>query len=164
MNSRVINITRVTSANENASLCAPCGGKCCSNMPGAFLPSDLANENDPEAVWARVQQLLATGRYAIDRLKGRDMPSYPEWSDEFLYYLRPAVAGSEGKLFDSSFGGKCNFHQVNGCELQEEARPAQCKLLTPAADSKCSYPAEWKGLQAVARAWEPYYPRFESLW
>lgn len=164
MNSKVISITRVTDAKENASLCAPCGGRCCSRMPGAFLPSDLANEENQDAVWTRVQELLATGRYVFDKLKARDLPSYPKWSDESFYYFRPAVVGWEGKPFDTSYGGQCTFHRPTGCELSEKTRPAQCKLLEPAADNKCSYPKEWQGLPAVARAWASYYPRIEALW
>lgn len=164
MNSKVISITRATSANENASLCGPCGGQCCSRMPGALLPSDLANETDQQAVWARVQELLATGRYAIDYLKGRDLPTYPRWTDERFYYLRPAIVGNEHRTFDVSMGGKCTFQGSMGCALSETARPTQCKLLVPAPNGKCSYSERWQGLASIARAWAPYYAQFEALW
>lgn len=155
-------LLKITSANANARLCGSCGGKCCQRLPGSVLPSDLAE--DAVGIARRVQDLLATGRYAIDAYENWDKAGPRDMEPKKQYFLRPAVQGYEGQVLDLSWGGACTFHSSTGCELDEATRPGECKMLIPANDKRCGFgDTGWTGRPSVAAAWAPYHDMLEDL-
>lgn len=152
-----VQIIKIESANANPTLCVPCGGKCCQQAPGAVLPMDLMPDNDETKLEERIQQLLMTGRYAIDWWEGSPFSSVKRGSQYRQgYYLRPATKGKEGQVYDASWGGACTFHSSVGCELPDESRPGECKLLIPKPSQQCGYAKDWEGKRTVAQLWWPY--------
>lgn len=146
-------IIPIVSANANPSLCTPCGGKCCSHMPGTMFPEELSPSSDPDEIFIKVHDLLLTGRWSIDLWEGN--PGLEEtWNEVPGYYLRPATKKMQGHWFDASWGGDCTFHSVTGCELSEIERPTDCKTLIP-HETNCHQPEGWSKFSGVI-AWYPF--------
>lgn len=118
--------------NENAALCAECGGVCCKHLPGACMPADF----DMPAGIDKLVAAIKSGRYCFDQWEGdpRVKPSGPGMCD--APYVRPAVKGQEGKVRDFTWGGACTFHTPNGCTLQYNMRPTACRELVPLGKGK----------------------------
>lgn len=114
---------------DKPELCSNCGGYCCKSLPGIVFPSDL-----PEVTRESLEHLLYSNRYAIDwwdgdaRLgKQRTQPLMSR-----VLFVRPALKGKEGRIFDPAWGGTdCTFLTSKGCQLESEKRPSGCKLLEP---------------------------------
>lgn len=154
-------VIKIVSANVNASLCTPCGGKCCSHMPGTIYPIDISPNLDRDEIFIKVHDLLQTGRWAVDQWDG-DPEMEDDWDGVTTgFYLRPATKGKEGKWFDASWGGDCTFHSSRGCELSVIERPTDCRTLVP-HESDCYQPEGWSKHSGVA-AWYPFRHILEDL-
>ena len=134
----------------NTKICSECGGKCCKAMPGACFPSDFAFP----ANTTKLAVALKSGRYAIDWWEGDPREGKDEYSRGF--FVRPAVKGKEGILYDPTWDGECTFLDTNGCQLDKNNRPLNCKKLEPVAGGKCKIHDD-ASKQGAAIAWLPYY-------
>ena len=129
--------------NETPSFCKDCG-KCCSRLPGGYLPSDITPEKQ--------EQLLR------DRLAVWDWyASFP--NDRF--YLRPAnkTEHAEKRRFASGWpmGTPCVYLGKNGCTLSFDDRPFECKELKATAPGECSGITDTQGKNFklyLAEHWE----------
>ena len=106
--------------NENASICSPCGGRCCRIAPGLAIPSDFK-----KPLKESIAAAIKTGRWCLDY--GEADERLPE-----TYFVRPAVMGKEGQAVHPSWGGECTFLGDEGCSLAFFERPFTCRDLVPA--------------------------------
>lgn len=156
----------VLSSHEDASLCGPCGGRCCQQMPGSALPADFGAGTPAFA--QRIESALASGRWAVDWWEGDPRvekgsalsPLEMMFASSYMeaHYLRPATAGMEGEVFDPSYGGRCTFHSERGCGIFP-SRPSGCRGLKPMPLEVrqlqgCS--VEYGSKREAAIAWLPY--------
>lgn len=133
--------------NQNADLCAPCGGKCCKRAPGKYVPSDFGASKDE--IIANVAAALAAGTTALDYYEAHDdIPN--------IYFPRPAIVGYEGMQVHASWGGQCTHLQPNGCAMTFARRPFQCRILQPRAGSLCIMPTEYSTTLDIASMWREY--------
>jgi hypothetical protein len=142
----------VIADNQNASLCAPCGGKCCKRAPGKYVPSDFGETRDE--IIANVAAALAIGTTALDYYEAHD--DRPE-----IYFPRPAIVGHEGERVHASWGGQCTHLTETGCAMPFVKRPFQCRILQPGAGSQCILPTEYSTTWDIASLWAEY--RLERL-
>lgn len=125
--------------------CAECGGSCCLGAPGCCLPDDIARLFPASTLHQSVELALAGGRFAIDWWEGE--PCIP--------FMRPATKGKEGVSHDPSWGGNCTFLREHGCELGDQERPHQCRVLRPNADiDQCKAPDGWRSKFDYACQWK----------
>ncbi|MEJ5257545.1 MAG: YkgJ family cysteine cluster protein [Fervidobacterium sp.] len=129
---------------ENLAICKSCGGKCCKTYPGPATPEDFGAP-DIEKLRTNLIEALSTGMWTIDWIN----------QDEGLYFVRPAVKGFEGSVFDHNYLGECTFLTPHGCELEFEKRPESCRMLVPKVDERCDPQGYTR--QTVARRWKEYY-------
>jgi hypothetical protein len=134
----------------NAERCTSCGGRCCKHMPGTSSPEDWGAP-DEDAMAARIDGALRTGKWAIDWLDAdEDVGSR-------VFYLRPAIKGKEGDVFDPSWGGTCTMLGPKGCALEYEQRPHGCRELVPGLpDAPCLRPDTTMPKITDAGLWAPY--------
>lgn len=147
--------------------CAPCGGKCCAQVPGSTSPEDWGAP-DLDAMRSRIAEALASGRWTVDRWYAeyhRDAPL-----DHDVLFVRPARKGWEGFRFDEleepawtrfllrPMAHPCTFHSASGCELGADARPLECRTLEPMPSgtackqhggAKMDRALEWAAYQSV---------------
>jgi hypothetical protein len=130
--------------NENKKLCKLCAENnencCCTVMPGSFAPNDI------KLNVKFIANKLFLNEWAVDY-----------WEDEPpLYYLRPATVGCK-EYIDPSWGGICIYLTENGCKLNFEERPTQCKALIPGYDkeSGCVLPKHCTK-HYIALLWQPH--------
>lgn len=104
--------------NENSEKCSACGGKCCKNNPGAYLPEDFTAD---QLTKGGMLNLIKNGRISIDGYEDEEFCLHP--------FLRP-----RGSL-DVCYGGLCGGTCLNltdiGCRLDFEDRPYECRRLDP---------------------------------
>jgi hypothetical protein len=139
---------------ENADLCRKCGGRCCKLLPGTAHPQDfgLPGENGEQ----KVKEALGGGRWAIDWWVGDPRDDAGAYGLRDCYFVRPATKGKDGKLLDPSRGGTCTFLGKNGCTIEADARPTNCKLLEP-GEKECIYHGKVENpKQDGALEWIPY--------
>ena len=68
--------------NENKEICSKCGGICCRNMPGQYVPADLF---DHEMTKEELKKfILEVGNISIDCWNADEESDYKDY-----YYLRP---------------------------------------------------------------------------
>ncbi len=148
--------------NENAVLCALCGGHCCRSMPGTYHPGDLGRTE--EEVFEALVELLARYEAAIDWLDGDPRPPGERRGLPLARccYVRPRIDGVLS-MEHSSPGGVCqHFSAERGCALPFEKRPYQCRALTPTLDRRggrlplVCVEREDSDEVALAIAWAPY--------
>ncbi|QTA37738.1 hypothetical protein JYK00_08425 [Thermosipho ferrireducens] len=111
----------------NDKLCKNCKGKCCKYFPGVTLPEDFGANINKETFYNELVKAFKSGKWAID------------WIDrkKDMYFIRPAIKGFEGWLFDHRLSGECSFLTPDGCELDPSHRPSGCLLLEPKKDGIC---------------------------
>lgn len=109
----------------NELICKNCGGKCCKYYPGHTLPKDFGNSKDE--IFNNLVLAFKSGKWAID------------WVDKNknLYFVRPAIKGKEGYVFEHSLSGECTFLSDKGCTLPIEKRPSGCLYLEPKENETC---------------------------
>lgn len=131
---------------EPGAFCKACG-KCCKSLPGAHIPADFGLD-----LLEGTRAKLASGRYALDWWEG-DVVTPEELT--VVLFLRPATKGSEGKIYDGSWGGECTFLTADGCSLPRDEMPGECKALRPKGTPGGDCPTDFSKEQ-VALEWRPY--------
>ena len=140
---------------ENKNICSKCGGKCCKLMPGACYPEDFGLPNDH----SKLNATLSCGKYAIDWWEGDARDDFEELLK--TYFVRPATKNKEGVLYDPSWGGPCIFLSDDGCTLDADERPLNCKKLEPKENEKCIL-HDGVSKQNAAIAWIPYQDKLKG--
>jgi Fe-S-cluster containining protein len=110
---------------DNEKVCAACGGECCKRFPGSAFPEDFGLPEDT----SRIREALKSGRWCIDWWEG-DSTGKREGAWRTLF-VRPAIKGKEGRIYDPSWGGECTFLTNSGCSIDSDHRPLGCKKLEP---------------------------------
>lgn len=120
-------------ATVSATICEPCGGKCCKSYPGINAPEDFGAPNRDE-MRTRIRAALLSGRWAIDWWEG-DPRGYDHGDDDDYLssseFIRPAQKGHENEIEHAGWGGACTFLTATGCELAHDDRPRNCRGLIP---------------------------------
>ena len=111
-------------ATSGFSECEGCG-KCCKNMPGAYVPDDFNFD---------VARMIAAIR--------RGVAQVDKWDDEGddlgeVYFLRAPTVDAKGDVFEFSYGGRCALLEPNGCSLTYDERPRVCRGLVPRGLGQC---------------------------
>lgn len=136
---------------ENKELCKECGGMCCKSLPGACFPDDFNSSND------LIRKAIESGKYTIDCWEGDP----GDGIEQTAFYVRPATVGKEGQTYDYSWGGCCVFLGDNGCILNHDDRPKECRSLEPAKDGCIKHDDITKRKAAIA--WRPYFDLLNSF-
>jgi Fe-S-cluster containining protein len=105
------------------NLCSKCQGKCCKNLPGSTIPEDF-NLSDLENELIQVLQ----NNYCVD--------CYDSDSEQ-LFYIRPRIKGINHIIDFNHWSGECIFLTETGCQLNENKRPYNCKMLEPVQNMHC---------------------------
>ena len=164
--------------NENKELCAKCGGMCCKNIPGAYSPEDLF---DHEPTEEEIFNLVNTQPISIDKWDADEDSDYKD-----LYFLRPRILSEKTNISDNDFlhdllknvffgimyrgdpsgrvdytfggTGKCTYLEDDGCELEYNKRPIECRELIPVENRHCYIEGveESKEKLHYAKKWEKY--------
>lgn len=140
----------------NTKVCTECQGRCCKTVPGVCFPDDFDVSNG----FNRLNEALESGRFCIDWWEGDPREGKDEY--ERGYFVRPAIKGREGVLFNPTWGGTCTFLTEQGCELDVKDRPKNCRMLEPREDENCVLHGE-NGKRGAAIAWLEYYEYFERI-
>lgn len=139
---------------SNPELCRQCGGKCCQMAPGAIFPEEIGSRENLLAV-------LSMKRYAIDWWEG-DPRGMGHTDMSAAYFLRPAVAGMEGRIYHGAWGGACTFLSPDGCTLEYAARPLGCRVLEPKlVDGEPQCLVHDCSKRDAALAWLPFQAWFD---
>jgi Fe-S-cluster containining protein len=146
----------VVPGNERQDLCGPCGGKCCSIFPGIPHPEDLGAP-DVETLRHNVRALVRSGRWVVaPDSRGRGWFEDDDYGD---WYLRPALAGSEGEEVYDFENGPCTFLRAGRCDIYP-LRPRGCREVVPTAPGNCPTPRS--KIDQVGD-WEPYEELLHSV-
>ncbi len=88
---------------QNKELCGACGGRCCKQAPGLYIPSDFGETEDEifENLHFKLNNRQVTTREGV-----------------------PTPRAKHGNY------GQCNHLTNEGCALGDE-KPSQCKALNP---------------------------------
>lgn len=141
--------TRMTGFTE----CQGCG-QCCKTYPGLYVPDDFGCD------MARMEKAILDGVAQADK-----------WDSEGdalgeVWFLRAPHHATKGEAYDFMYGGRCALLRDDGCSLQYEGRPRQCRGLVPVfAWKECveSSP-EGKILKRDHVAtWKPFSDQVEAL-
>lgn len=133
----------------NKKICSKCNGNCCKKMPGIYYPEDFNIQKD----FSNLETAINSSKIAIDWWEGDPREELDELN--LVYYVRPATKDKEGVLFDPSWGGECIFLTSTGCQLNENARPLNCRKLEPVENGTCILHDNISKRNA-AIAWLPY--------
>lgn len=136
--------------NEAASICVPCGGKCCKTCPGQTTPEDFGAPGAEFEV--RLTAALRSGIWAVDWW---DQDGYDdlEGVTEDTYFVRPAVKVNPS-LVHGLWSGECGLLTDKGCALKFEQRPHACRTLVP-IEGNCTND-DSNGKKQHAESWVPY--------
>ncbi|MFN4224240.1 MAG: YkgJ family cysteine cluster protein [Fervidobacterium nodosum] len=128
---------------EIPGICKACGGKCCKTFPGLATPEDFGAP-DRDLMREKLLKALISGRWTVD------------WVDQDaeLYFVRPAIKGFEGSVFDHAYNGECTFLTNTGCELDFSERPESCRMLIPKLEERCD-PQGYTRMY-VSKIWKDY--------
>ena len=149
---------------ENKALCVACGGHCCKNYAGCMWPDEFANLDE-------LVEGLADGVLAIDQWEGD--PRYDEYVEGGLgccLFIRPAHKPGTGaachpvdKVYDNrSYGGECVHLDRDGCRLEWDDRPTQCRMLKPGTkEDGCQIQGKYTKRDA-ALAWLPHQEKIRE--
>ncbi len=128
---------------ENLEICKACGGLCCKSFPGLVTPKDVGAP-DTELMRKNLLEMFRSGRYCVDWIN----------QEEGLYFVRPAIKGSETSVFDHSYSGECTYLTPTGCQLIFGKRPESCRTLIPKVNERCD-PQGYTRMK-VAKMWQEY--------
>lgn len=140
--------------NENRTVCAACGGKCCKNYGGLCHPDDIHCDGDMDVAYKNIKQMLDSGMYSIDWLEACEES---KWED--VYFIRMRHVGSE--VVDPAYHGKCVNLTPTGCKLPFEERAYGCKSLIPNENRACGEGTYTK--YDAAEDWMPYQEILKKL-
>lgn len=137
---------------ENRDICAECGGTCCKQLPGAAMPADFGG-----ADLGLLTEAFKSGKWAVDWWEGD-----PTDGDlDRAYWIRPAIRGGHN-LFDPSWGGTCIFHGDDGCALDLQDRPQECRELQPVPKPRDGCVATGITKKEAAIAWIEHFDVIEE--
>lgn len=139
-------------------VCAECGGMCCKSLPGITSPEDWGAP-DKDQMQTRLTEALGSGRYSIDWWDGDPRKGKHRIRISKGYFVRPATKRNSGGIYDPSWVGECVFLADDGCTLEHEQRPLECRYLEPklpAIREKSGCDSHGIGKQSMAIAWIPY--------
>lgn len=100
--------------------CQGCGS-CCKTYPGLYVPEDFGGDLD------RMAKAIGYGVAQVDRWDLTEDDALGE-----VYFLRAPTRKSQGRIIDFTWGGACALLRDDGCSLQYEARPRNCRGIVPA--------------------------------
>lgn len=130
-------IINIVNANENASVCAPCGGQCCQGMPGIYHPDDLFSNMSDEQIKNKMISMLEDGSVVLTDNEISDARGKYSLRVESL---TPRAGRRNMKIWYQPFNyGQCINLGETGCKLSSEDRPRECRALVPSLEgpSKC---------------------------
>ena len=146
--------------NENAEICAECGGWCCKQMPGIFTPKQIGAPNKKK-LRENLLTLLKTGKYSIDWWEGDPREDIDEINR--VYFFRPATKRALGRVQDASWGGECALLTDSGCELSWKERPDECKYIIPISAGHCERHKKARIKKQLCIDWLEYNDVIESV-
>lgn len=132
----------------NSRICSSCGGACCKSVPGIYAPSDFGHSHGE--ILKNVALAFERGEISLDCWEG-------EWNGgPSLHYVRPRVVQSLDKRVDYTWGGVCMNLTPNGCSLDYEKRPMQCRELIPSEEHgySCTYINSSYTKHGMAKRWK----------
>ena len=152
--------------NENKTICAACGGRCCKNSGCEIFPQDVKKWfNTKEITSDIIVKLLNSGYIQIDWFYGdvrfseygyKFTPEYFENHEELnrIYYLH--MRSGNDPAIHGSWGGTCRMLTEHGCPMSWDMRPTGGKSLIPNAngDGKCH--ESFLDKKEAVLAWIPY--------
>ena len=101
--------------NTNPSICGPCGGQCCKNMPGIYSAGQVRKGKfDPKTMVIDIIERKTRDGYMNYRVI---RPRGEEDKDHVVTCLYPP--------------NRCMHLTDQGCGLPWEKKPLQCKALIP---------------------------------
>jgi Fe-S-cluster containining protein len=136
--------------NENPSVCAKCGGKCCKHYGGLFHPEDFETITEEALI-----KVIDNGGVSIDWLE----PDEDEGYYDRVYFLR--MRHVDASIIDPAFMGQCVHLTPTGCDLSFDQRAYGCKSLQVDDNMKCSKGCYDKYMAAAD--WMPYQDIMKKL-
>lgn len=117
--------------NENPAVCAACGGKCCSCLPGCSHPQDFSFESkSKDQIREELIIMFKSGDWQIDWWESYETEEGNEGHRGF--FIRPATKKGRGPIYHGAWAWEgCVFHSSKGCALPFDERPFDCKELVP---------------------------------
>lgn len=132
--------TKIT-YNES-SICASCGC-CCKMRPGGYSPEQI----DPEHQESLIEHGVVEWDYHLDSIKILDdNGDYSHTHFKAYWYLRPTrPKANKG----------CIFLAADGCTLNWDERPLECRALVPAANEEqdCNSELGHEPMKALGILW-----------
>lgn len=146
-------------------VCGPCGAaghSCCVRLPGLASPDDFGAP-DVGAMLDLILSALRSGRWSLDWWEGEAWNERQELQAD-VFIVAPALRGEEGELLypetlndaPAWYGPTphpCTFLRDDGCELDHDARPLECRALEP-SPPECKPHAGARRERAIE--WWPY--------
>ena len=132
---------------DHPRVCADCGGICCKRGAGCAMPddfSDRAGRFRPEMLRAA----LATDMWAMDWWEGDPRARRRGDTSSSVEFIRPRYVGEP--VVNGSWGGRCVFLGIDGCDLAPGKRPTGCRMLEPKPGRLCVEHGGGKRQSAVA--------------
>ena len=136
--------------NENPSVCAKCGGKCCKHYGGFFHPKDFEEITEEALIKA-----IDKGDISIDWLEPDEDFGY----DQKIYFLR--MRHVDSAVIDPAFMGQCVHLTPTGCDLPFDQRAYGCKSLEVDDGMNCSKGCYDK--YSAAGDWLAYQDELKAL-
>ena len=136
--------------NENPTVCAKCGGKCCKHYGGLFHPNDFEELTEEALI-----KVIDKGDISIDWLEPDEEFGY----DERIYFLR--MRHVDAAIIDPAFMGQCVHLTPTGCDLPFDQRAYGCKSLEVDDDMNCSKGCYDK--YSAAADWLAYQDELKAL-
>lgn len=137
--------------NQNAELCAKCGGHCCKRCGCFFSPDDFAVLN-----YEALEREIEKGYITIEKVDLSEI-----YEEGFAYVVR--ARNTNGPIIENRLvrpGGPCMMLTEHGCALDYEHRPTGGRLLIPRENGNCY--AKYSTEHAI-REWLNYQPLLEEL-
>ena len=150
----------------NHKICSECGGTCCQRMPGLMSPEDVRRMFPAETLGQSLMLCLSNGKFVIDWWEGDprgldyDDPDYISTVE----FIRPRAISDRPRLHNRAWGihDTCIFFSmVDGCSLEEDNRPLQCKMLEPGEKDCIMHEGGRK--RDIAIMWIPHADLIESV-
>lgn len=138
---------------QNKVICRDCNGACCKRVPGVAYPEDFNMDISPDKLIVAIK----SGKWAIDWWEG----GLTEDGEQVAYFVRPAIKGKENKIYDPAWYGECVFLNDDGCKLEHNDRPKQCRFLEPKSDGCIMHGGI--GKHNAALKWRKYIEILESF-
>ncbi len=136
--------------NENPSVCAKCGGKCCKHYGGLFHPKDFEEISEEALI-----KIIDKGGISIDWLEPDEDFGY----GQRIYFLR--MRHVDAAVIDPAFMGTCVHLTPTGCDLPFDQRAYGCKSLEVDDEMNCSKGCYDKYMAAAD--WLAYQDELKAL-